>query len=160
MAQADPLPCQAPGRLVSISGKIMTNSMAGGESLGVLQGTVDGSNKLKCGIHGTPRFNPDGTFAGFTHSLVCDDTVTAENMVDTVHSQVISLSRFDGVPSFRSCGIPGMDLTYGAFREISEPQSGRGIFSPTGGGQLSIDGVVNCAGAVDMKFTGQVCVVR
>ncbi|HJV24240.1 MAG TPA: hypothetical protein VJ673_01080 [Aromatoleum sp.] len=157
-AHADPLPCQ--GRLASISGKIMTNSMAGGESLGILQGTVDGWNKLKCGINGKPRFNDDGSFAGFTHSLVCDDTVISENRIDTIHSQVISNSRFDGVPSFRSCGIPGMDLTYGAFREISEPQSGRGIFSPTGGGRLVIDGVVNCAGAVDMKFTGEVCLVR
>ena len=156
---AEERPCVAPGRLVPIAGKVLNNSVGTGESLGTLHGTIDGSRKLKCGIHGKPFFNPDGSFAGFTHSLVCDDTVIAENGVDTIHSQVVSISRFIAPPSFRSCGIPGLDLNYGAFREISEPQSGRGIFSPSGGGRLLIDGVVNCAGAIDMNFAGEICVM-
>jgi len=159
-ASAEERPCEAPGRLVPIAGKIVTNSLGPADTLGTLQGILAGSKKLKCGIHGKAFLNPDGSFGGFTHSLVCDDDALAENAADTIHSQVVSLSRFDGLPNFNSCGIPGMDLQYGTFREVSDPQAGRGIFSPTGGGRLSIDGTVNCAGAVDMSFTGQVCLVR
>ncbi|NMG74548.1 hypothetical protein GPA25_07215 [Aromatoleum diolicum] len=159
-ASADERPCEAPGKLVPIAGKILNNSLGPGDTLGTLQGTLAGSKKLKCGIHGKAFLNPDGSFGGFTHSVVCDDTLQAENAVDSIHSQVISISRFDGLPNFGSCGIPGMDLQYGSFREISDPQAGRGQFSPTGGGRLYIEGTINCAGAVDMSFTGHVCLVR
>ena len=154
-ASAEELPCQ--GRLVPIKGKIATNALGPGETLGVLAGNIDEQLKLKCGIQGKAFFNPDGSFGGFTHTLVCDDSVSVYGQ--TVHSQAVSISRYDGMPQFQSCGIPGMDLQYGSFREISDPQSGRGIFSPTGGGRLYVEGTVNCAGAVDMKVTGQVCVV-
>lgn len=154
-ASAQEQSCQ--GRLAPISGKIMTNALGPGDTLGTLSGTVDGKLKLKCGIQGKAFFNPDGSFGGFTHTLVCDDSISVFGQ--TVHSQVVSISRYDGAPNFASCGIPGMDLQYGTFREISEPQSGRGIFSPTGGGRLEVEGTVNCVGAVDMKVSGEVCVV-
>lgn len=154
-ASAEERACQ--GRLAPISGKIATNAIGPGETLGVLAGTVDGELKLKCGIQGKAFFNPDGTFGGFAHTLVCGDTISAFGQ--TVHSQIVALSRYDGMPQFQSCGIPGMDLQYGSFREITEPQSGRGIFAPTGGGRLEVEGTVNCAGAVDMKIEGEVCVV-
>lgn len=159
-ASAEERPCEAPGRLVPIAGKIVTNSLGPGDTLGTLQGNLPASKKLKCGIQGKAFMNPDGSFGGFTHSLVCDDAVPAENGVEMIHSQAVAISRFDGLPNFSSCGIPGMDLQYGTFRETSDPQSGRGIFSPTGGGRLYIEGTVNCAGAVDMSFIGQVCLVR
>ncbi|MCC4114417.1 hypothetical protein LLG90_03525 [Aromatoleum toluclasticum] len=152
-ASADVRVCE--GRLAPISGKITTNAIGPGETLGVLAGTVDEQLKLKCGIQGKAFFNPDGTFGGFTHTLVCGDAISVFGQ--TVHSQVVAISRYDGMPDFTSCGIPGMDLQYGSFREITEPQSGRGIFSPTGGGRLEVDGTVNCVGAVDMKISGQVC---
>lgn len=154
-ASAEERPCM--GRLAPISGKILTNALGPGDTLGTLAGNLDGT-KLKCGIQGKAFFNPDGSFGGFTHSLVCDDVAPAYYGGETIHSQVISISRFDGPPDFRSCGIPGLE--YGTFREISEPQSGRGIFSASGGGRLHIEGTVNCAGAVDMKYEGYVCLVR
>lgn len=154
-ASADERACE--GRLAPINGKIVTNALGPGETLGVLAGTLDGQLKLKCGIQGRAFFNPDGTFGGFTHTLVCDDTVSA--LGQTLHSQIVAISRYDGMPQFRSCGIPGVDLQYGSFREITEPQSGRGIFAPAGGGRLQVEGTVNCAGAVDMKVSGEVCVV-
>jgi hypothetical protein len=156
-ARAEERPCESPGKLVRISGTIMNNALGPGETLGTIQAHLVGSKKMECGIHGVAHFNPDGTF-GFTHSIVCDDRVRVENSTDTIHSQIVSLTHFDGVPDFHSCGVPGME--FGTFRDISEPQSGRGIFSPTGGGQLFIEGTVNCAGAVDMSFFGDVCVVR
>ncbi|NMF89133.1 hypothetical protein [Aromatoleum petrolei] len=156
-ASADELPCEAPGRLVPISGKILTNALGPGDTLGVLAGKIDGMPSLKCGIHGKAFFNPDGSFGGFTHTLVCDDVVPAQYGGERIHTQAVSISRFSSVPDFRSCGIPGLE--FGSFTEVSDPQSGRGIFSPTGGGRLYIDGTVNCAGAVDMKFTGKVCLV-
>lgn len=158
-ASADELPCLRPGKLIPISGKIFNNALGPADTLGTLVANLDGT-KLKCGLHGKAYFNADSTFGGFTHTLVCDDSVPAENRVDTIHTQAVSLTRFDGAPNFASCGIPGVDLQYGSFREISEPQSGRGILSPTGGGRLAIEGTINCAGAVDMKYTGHVCVVR
>lgn len=152
-ASAEELACA--GRLAPISGKIATNAIGPGDTLGTLSGTVDGKLKLKCGIQGKAFFNPDGTFGGFTHTLVCDDSISAFGQ--TLHSQVVAISRYDGMPDLNSCGIPGMDLQYGSFREITEPQSGRGIFSPTGGGRLYVEGTVNCVGAVDMKVSGEVC---
>lgn len=154
-AGAQELPCEAPGRLVPISGKIGTNALGPGDTLGVLTGKIDGVPNLKCGIQGKAFFNPDGTFGGFTHTIVCDDVAPVQYGSDRIHSQAVSISRFASVPDFRSCGIPGLE--YGSFSEVSDPQSGRGIFSPAGGGRLYIDGTVNCAGAVDMKFTGKVC---
>lgn len=156
-ASADELPCEAPARLVPISGRILTNALGPGDTLGVLAGKIEGLPSLKCGIQGKAFFNPDGSFGGFTHTLVCDDVAPAQYGGEKIHSQAVSISRFSSVPDFRSCGIPGLE--YGSFTEISDPQSGRGIFSPTGGGRLYIDGTVNCAGAVDMKFTGKVCLV-
>lgn len=155
-ASAQELPCEAPGQLVPISGKILTNALGPGDTLGVLSGSADGI-KLKCGIQGKAFFNPDGTFGGFTHTIVCDDVASAPYGSEKIHSQAVSISRFSSAPDFRSCGIPGLE--YGSFTEVSDPQSGRGIFSPTGGGRLYIDGTVNCAGAVDMKFSGKVCLV-
>ena len=154
-ASAEERACQ--GRLAPISAKVTTNAIGPGDTLGVLAGKIDDRLKLNCGIQGKAFFNPDGTFGGFTHTLVCGDSIS--EFGQTVHSQIVATSRYDGMPQFTSCGIPGMDLQYGSFREITEPQSGRGIFSPTGGGRLEVEGTVNCAGAVDMKIEGDVCLV-
>lgn len=159
-APAGEQPCLYPGKLVPISGKILTNAVAPGETLGVLVANIDGSIKLKCGLQGRAFFNADSTLGGFVHTLVCDDAVLAENGVDMIHSQAVSVTHFDGPPNVVSCGIPGVELQSGTFREVSYPQSGRGLLSPTGGGRLDIDGVTNCAGGIEMKYRGEVCLVR
>jgi len=159
-ARADERPCEPPGVLKRISGKIFNNAIGPGDTLGTVHGAIGTSTKLKCGIQGKASFNPDGSFGGFTHTIVCDDSVAFGTSGDTIHSQIVAETNFAGVPNFQSCGIPGVDLDFGTFRELSFPLSGRGIFSPTGGGRLVIDGTLNCAGAIDMKFSGEVCVVR
>lgn len=151
-------PCLSPAKLMSISGKIHSNSLNAGETLGTMSANIDGGTKLKCAMQGK-AFMAGMTLAGFQHVAVCDDEAVSENGIDRVHSQVAALTLFDGVPNLSSCGIPGMDLQYGSFREVSYPQSGRGIFAPGGGGRIVIEGEVNCAGAVEMKYAGHVCVI-
>lgn len=159
-AQAPPAekPCQAPAELMGISGKIFNNQIAPGETLGVGSAVLARSATLNCSLQGRAFFE-NGAFAGFRHTIVCGDRYKLADG-DTVHSQIDALSFFEGMPAFQSCGIPGVDPEYGSFREISYPQSGRGRFSPTGGGRLFIEGTVNCAGAVEIKYSGEVCVRR
>lgn len=151
-------PCLSPAKLMPIAGKIHSNSLNAGETLGTMSANIDGQAKLKCAMQGK-AFMAGMTLAGFQHVAVCDDDARAENGVDRVHSQVATLTLFDGIPDLHSCGIPGMDLQYGTFREVSYPQSGRGIFASGGGGRIVIEGELNCAGAVEMKYAGHVCVI-
>lgn len=158
-AGAQEQPCEPPDRLVRISGKIANNLLGPGETLGSGTAIVARHGKMHCGVQGRGFLDPDGSFGGFVHTVVCDDEFRLDSG-DIIHSQLISITRFEGIPDFQSCGIPGLDLEFGTFRDISHPQSGRGMFSATGGGTIVIDGTVNCAGAIDMKYQGEVCVVR
>lgn len=162
--KAEELPCEAPGELVRVAGKIRSNAFESGETLGVFPLSLPPRRspplRLECGINGKPVADQSRRVVGFVHTIVCNDSVRIGRAGLSVHSQMVTHSHFDGLPDFRTCGVPGVDPDYGTFREISEPQSGRGIFSPTGGGRLFIEGQVNCAGAVDMRYRGEVCVVR
>lgn len=157
IAHAQEQACAPPGVLTRVSGSFSNNAISPGETLGSGSVMVVGHQKMTCGLKGT-AFLRDGTLGGFVHTIVCDDEARSESG-ETVHSQVVSVSRFDGIPDFQSCGIPGVDATFGSFREISEPQSGRGIFSPTGGGRTSVSGTINCAGSVELTFSGEACVI-
>jgi len=158
-AQAQELPCEPPAEPMGVSGKIFSNQISPGETLGVGSAVLARSGTYNCSLQGRGFLNPDGSFGGFVHTIVCGDRYKLEDG-NSVHSQIVTLSRFDGAPAFQSCGIPGVDAQFGSFREISYPQSGRGRFSPTGGGRLVIDGTLNCAGAVEMQYSGEVCVRR
>lgn len=158
-AQAQELPCEPPAELMAVSGKILNNQLSPGETLGVGTAVLARSGTYNCSLQGRGFLNSDGSFGGFVHTIVCGDRYKLQDG-NTIHSQIVTLSRFDGAPAFQSCGIPGVDPDYGSFREVSYPQSGRGRFSPTGGGRLFIEGTVNCAGAVEMQYSGEVCVRR
>ncbi len=158
-AQAQERPCEAPAELIGVSGKIFSNQLSPGETLGVGSAVLSRSGSFNCSLHGRAFFNEDRSFGGFNHIIVCADRYKLADG-NTVHSQIDTLSVFESPPAFRSCGVPGVDPDFGSFREVSYPQSGRGRFSPTGGGRLVIDGTVNCAGAVEMQYSGQVCVRR
>lgn len=150
-------PCEAPGELIGVSGKIFSNQISPGETLGVGTAVLSRSGSYNCSLQGRAFFNEDRSFGGFNHTIVCGDRYKLADG-NTVHSQIDTLSVFEGAPALRSCGVPGVDPDYGSFREVSFPQSGRGRF--TGGGRLVIDGTINCAGAVEMQYSGEVCVRR
>lgn len=158
-AQAQEKACEPPAELMGVSGKIYSNQLSPGETLGVGTAVLSRGGSYNCSLQGRAFFNPDGSFGGFNHIIVCGDRYKLADG-NIVHSQIDTLSVFESPPAFRSCGVPGVDPDFGSFREVSYPQSGRGRFSPTGGGRLVIDGTVNCAGAVEMQYTGQVCVRR
>lgn len=158
-AQAQERACEPPAELIGVSGKIFSNQIVPGETLGVGTAVLSRSGSYNCSLQGRAFFNPDGSLGGFNHIIVCADRYKqADGTI--VHSQINTLSFFERAPAFQSCGLPGVDPDFGSFREVSYPQSGRGRFSPTGGGHLVIDGTVNCAGAVEMQYTGAVCVRR
>lgn len=159
VVQAQERPCEAPGALTRISGKISNNVITPAETLGIGSTLIVGRGKMTCGLQGRAFLDPDGSFGGFVHTIVCDDSVPTEGG-DMIHSQIVAVTRFDGIPDFQSCGIPGVDANFGSFREISEPQSGRGIFSPTGGGRIFVEGTLNCAGMIDLTYNGEACVIR
>jgi hypothetical protein len=158
IAHAQEQACAPPGVLTRVSGSFTNNAISPGETLGSGSVVLADYQTMTCGLKGTAFLSPDGALGGFVHTIVCDDEAPSESG-ETVHSQVVSVSRLDGAPDFQSCGIPGVDATFGSFREISEPQSGRGIFSPTGGGRTSVRGTINCAGSVELTFRGDVCVI-
>ncbi len=158
-AQAQEKTCEPPFELMGVSGKIFSNQLSPGETLGVGTAVLSRGGSFNCSLQGRAFYNPDGSFGGFNHTIVCGDRFKLADG-NTVHSQIDTLSFFERPPAFRSCGVPGVDPDFGSFREVSFPQSGRGRYSPTGGGHLVIDGTVNCAGAVEMQYSGEVCVRR
>lgn len=151
-AASSPLQCAAGSRVATAQGKVMNNLLSEKETLGVLHLALDGTTKIKCGIHGVKT--EDGL--GFTHSMVCDDSVRVAPFT-SVHSQMVLDTRIIAT-QLQSCGVG--DMVYGTFQEISDPipGAGRGRFAATGGGRIFVNGTVNCAGAVDMEFYGTVCV--
>lgn len=159
-AQAgDEPPCPADTRVAFVYGSLSNNVYAKPatdsppvlETVGVARVAIQGKGILHCGLHGVS--NSPGTFID---TLVCDDTVAVPNSTDTVHSQLITYTRFT-VPPTQICASGGMQ---GAFKEISDPFFGRGMFSSGGGGRLHVQGTINCAGSIDMLFYGNVCLVK
>ena len=159
LAQAEPLPCEPPGRLVRIVGKIFNNALNPEETLGVARARIARGRTLHCGVHGQAKLSPAGALEGFIHQLVCDDRVPVPGSAETIHSQLTLDSHFDGVPAFEPCGMPGVNVSHGSFQEISYPEAGRGIFSTSGGGTVWIRGTLDCAGAINMRFSGKVCLI-
>lgn len=123
---------------------------------------VDAS--MKCGIVGFGGVT--GPIVGepgkvgilFRHTFSCDDKVTIPGGL-TVHSQV-TLDTIGKLTPTSSCS--------GTFTEYSTPaleplvpntnlMNGRGIFTGVQKGWVKVDGTLNCASVVDMKFSGYVC---
>ena len=151
--------CPADTRVAFVYGTVTNNAFVKPgtatppvlETVGVARVVVQGKGVLRCGLHGVS--SSPGTFID---TLVCDDTVTVPNSTDTVHSQLITHTRFT-VPPTQLCASGGMQ---GTFKEISDPFFGRGAFSSSGGGRLYVQGTMNCAGSIDMSFYGNVCLVK
>ncbi len=154
VSAAPPLLCAPGSQVATVQGKIQNNAIAPGETLGVVAlNVLDTRQRLKCGIHGVAT--ADGS--GFTHTLVCDDEIPVA-LGTSLHSQVTLDTRFVAPPLLQPCGPSG--LVYGSFKEISDPVpgTGRGLFAATGGGRIFVEGTINCAAAIDMKFHGSICV--
>ena len=156
-------PKECLGTLVSAKGKILNNALSPGDTLGVVHLKLKATPekiKMKCGVHGIAYFgdqdptNPLSFLPRFTHRIVCNDTVAVPGTNDTIHSQAILDSHFAQYIPGQDCGN---STNAASFKEISFPQSGRGVFAEKGGGALEIEGEVLCSGAINMKFSGQVC---
>ena len=114
---------------------------------------------MKCGIVGIPGTvtNPDFPLV-FTHTISCDDTGELYPGGPATHSQLT----FDTKGYFTEfpvgCGWPGGISA--PFIEFSTPKanSGRGAFTGTTGGLLTIECTINCAGTIDMVFSGDICI--
>lgn len=156
-------PKECLGTLVPVQGKIFNNALGPGETLGVIHlnlKTVPRETKIKCGLNGVSYFgeqdpaNPLSALPRFTHRMVCDDIVAIPGSSYTIHSQGILDTHFIDYVQEEDCGGSKFSFT---FKEISYPQSGRGIFAPGGGGTIVIEGNFSCSGLIDMTFSGDAC---
>ncbi len=157
--QANANSCPAGTSATLVSGKILNQMINPGSTLGIVHLQVGEKTKVKCGIVGSGNLGSDGTI-NFVHSLVCDDSISVTNpatgRTENVHSYVILNTT--GTSALQAC-VPGNLEAgfYGSFREFSVPVSGGGMFRGAQGGRIVIDGTVNCARALDMKFRGEFC---
>lgn len=153
--------CPAGELQVPVSGKILNNAVQPGTTLGTVHLTLGADKKtatsLKCGILGSGGVGPDGSI-NFVHTFVCDDQVSLAPGL-AVHSQ-LSLNT-SGTANAQACpaGYFPPGATSGGFTETSTPipGTGRGIFTNVTAGEINVDGTINCAFAIDMKFSGAVC---
>lgn len=149
--------CEADEVLTPVSGKILNNAVQPGTTLGTVALALGAKTKLKCGILGSGGAGPDGSI-NFVHTFVCDDQVTVAPGL-AVHSQ-LTLNT-SGTASAQACNTqyfpPGS--TTGTFSETSTPiaGTGRGVFTGVERGEIHVDGTINCLFAIDMKFSGSVC---
>ncbi|WP_207063515.1 hypothetical protein [Motiliproteus sp. SC1-56] len=152
---AAPLQCGEDEHLTRAKGKILTNAVDPGTTLGTVHLILE-KRRLKCGILGQGGA-ANGT-ANFIHTLVCDDAFESPLTGDVIHSQ-ISLAT-SGVTNFQTCppGFPPSSAT-GTFTETSTPipGTGRGIFEGLATGNLEIEGTLNCLFSLDMEFEGAFC---
>lgn len=150
------------GNRVSVKGKIFNNGQIPGSLFSTL-GVValnggDPIGKMKCGIVGIPGAVTDPNFPlVFTHTISCDDAGSLFPGGPATHSQLTfdTKGTFTQYPEY----CPGGGGISAPFIEYSAPKvgSGRGVFTNTLGGLLTIEGTINCAGTIDMKFSGEVC---
>ena len=158
--QANALSCPSDTRRVEVRGEIKNNGISPGITLGIANVRLEDRRNLKCGIVGNGGIGPDATTIGFTHNLVCDDSVLVTDpqtgKTDTIHSQ-LTLNT-SGTASLQAC-IPDVPQAgfYGSFREMSVPVSGRGIFQGVTKGAIVVEGTINCQAAIMMKLRGELC---
>jgi len=152
---AQDITCEDGERLTRVSGKIFNNAVQPGTTLGTAHVKL-GKKKMKCGILGQGAAGDNGSI-NFVHTFVCDDKVEFPLTGDTIHSQLTLNTT--GFANVQSCeGFPP-GSTYGTFEETSVPVpgTGRGVFADVERGEIQIKGTINCLFAIDMKFSGAVC---
>lgn len=153
---AQSVTCGDGETLTRVAGKIYNNAVQPGTTLGTVHLKL-GRKKMKCGILGQGAAGNDGSI-NFVHTFVCDDRVVFPPTGDTVHSQLTLNTT--GFANAYACpeGYP-QGSTSGTFEETSVPVpgTGRGVFTGVERGQVNIEGSINCLSAIDMKFTGAVC---
>jgi len=147
--------CDDDEVLTPIAGKIFNNGVQPGTTLGTVHMKVD-RKKMKCGILGQGAAI-NGSI-NFIHTIVCDDHEIFPLTGDTIHSQ-LTLNTTGSIND-ESCpdGFPE-GSTFGTFTEISSPipGTGRGIFTGLEPGEINIEGSINCLFAIDMSFSGDIC---
>jgi hypothetical protein len=158
------------GVLTQVKGKIFNNAQAPGgalSTLGVVRLNGDSPiGSMKCGIVGVSR-NADENDLGegglplpllFTHTISCDDKGTLFPGGPATHSQLTFNTKGTFTDYPQACPEPFSGIS-APFIEYSAPipGSGRGIFTGTTGGLLTITGTINCVGTIDMKFSGEIC---
>ncbi|MCO6434434.1 hypothetical protein [Nitrosomonas nitrosa] len=147
--------CPENTRSIDVTGKIYNNAVTLGTTLGTMHLVYGKNEKLKCGILGSGGAGQDGTLS-FIHTIVCDDKFDTGINNETIHSQLTLNTSGSGVFQLCDSGNPEGGV-YGVFNEASIPLFGRGIFQNVAGGEILIEGSINCQFAVDMEFKGHVC---
>ena len=162
------------GTSFPVKGKIVNNLQPPGaiSTLGSMKIKVGTMAKMNCGLLGQPAASTTPPLEGgiaFTHTISCDDEVPVNHPLFgeiTSHSQLTLDTQgqlFDIIPCNGMDGSAGVSAS---FIEVSRPQSfmggssGRGLFTGVTEGEITIEGTINCAGAVDMKFEGQICLIN
>lgn len=154
--------CPADTTPLVLKGKIFTNAVSPGTTLGTAHLKLLNGKSPKCGIMGSGGVGLDGT-VHFVHQLVCDDSLSVTNpytgRVETVHSQLTLNS--SGTGAFHAC-VPNVPEagSYGTFDETSTPVSGRGMFQGVTAGLMNTRGTINCQFGIDMEFEGEVCLPK
>jgi hypothetical protein len=149
------LSCQPGEKLTRVSGKIFNNAVASDKTLGTVHLRLGDDAKMKCGIVGQATGGSGGSFQ-YVHTFVCDDRVTLAPGY-SVHSQ-LTLNTVGAFTSLQACSAPEGAIT-GTFEETSTPvpNTGRGIFAGVERGTIKIKGTIGCLSAIDMSFSGEVC---
>jgi hypothetical protein len=158
------------GVLTQVNGKIFNNAQAPGgalSTLGVVSLNGDSPiGKMKCGIVGVSRSADEHDLDEygqplpllFNHTISCDDKGTLFHGGPATHSQLTFHTKgtFTDYPQVCPPEFGGISAP---FIEYSAPitGSGRGIFTGTTKGLLTIKGTINCAGTIDMSFEGEIC---
>lgn len=156
--------CPADTTPLKVKGKIFTQAVSSGTSLGTAQLKLSNGTSPKCGIMGSGGVGSDG-IVKFVHQLVCDDKFSVDSPYtggsETVHSQLTLNS--SGTGAFHVCNRVDESLPpafYGTFDEISTPISGGGMFQGVKDGRIATRGTINCLSALDMEFEGEVCLPK
>ncbi|MCW5600944.1 hypothetical protein [Nitrosomonas sp.] len=147
--------CPENTRSVDVKGKIYNNAITLGSTLGTVHLVYGKNEKIKCGILGSGGVGQDGALS-FIHTIVCDDKFDTGINNEIIHSQLTLNTSGSGVFQLCDSGNPEGGV-YGAFYETSVPLFGRGVFQNVAGGEISIEGSINCQFAVDMDFNGYIC---
>jgi hypothetical protein len=152
--------CPAGTAPMAVSGTIFNSFTPTGGTLGVvhLKAKKKKAAKMTCGVVGiASAVTPPGQIS-FTDIVSCDDQLEGPDG-SSLHSFLVLQTT--GVGNFAPCGSPyPPGAISGPFSEVSVPVpgTGRGLFQGVADGSLDIQGVVSCAGAIDMEFEGEFCV--
>ncbi|ADE13449.1 conserved hypothetical protein [Nitrosococcus halophilus Nc 4] len=143
---------------VPVKGKIFNNALGPGSTLGTVH-IIFGTEKFKCGIRGDGKYRDpeDPHYEGplnFDHTIVCDDD-TGDDF--PVHSQLLWDTSGEATIELEDC--PNGLQSY-SFWEKSwpVPGTGTGRFQGVTGGSITIEGTLFCNLAIDMEFSGELCI--